>query len=385
MGKIVVGPKGPAVLIEPGDSCYSIAEDLTGDPDRWQELIDANPGRALSELGTFRDMIPGERLAVPLTWIEYAKSKGIEPSPDVAGFEHIARERAAAGEVVSLPLFWTNEDVKIVNAMGQLFGGSGDDVLVTFYQETAANMNPHVRTDFGGDAPDGRKMYEYGGLIGGLGSRWDGSKRVYPLDQTMHWPDGTWLKIVKDSSLSVQLQAIAQIWDWVFKTYIKGETLADRARRLDVPIHALIHALNFLPARINGLTSADQSITKATDKDPGTRTGSFYGDNAIFDVNKDGVISLRDMANFGDTQMEAMLNGSRGTLLVAAREQRIVSPIGSLAVLWAPITGEWKDLTGKAPVTTVGYGTSSGGFVNVGLLIAIALLLGVVYYAWKKS
>lgn len=384
MGKIVTGPKGPAVLIEPGDSCYSIAEDLTGDPDRWPELVDANPGRALSELGTFRDMIPGERLACPVTWIEYAKSKGIEPSPDVAGFEHIARERAAAGEVVSLPLFWTMQDVKIANAMGEVFGGNGDDVLVTFYQETAGSMNPHVRTDFGETAPDGRRAYEYGGLIGGLGSKWENGKRVYPLDQTMGWPPGTWLEIVKNKSLSVQLQAIAQIWDWVFKTYIKGETIGDRARRLEVPLHAMIHALNFLPARIGGLKTAEDAITKSTDKDPGTRTGSFYGDNIIFDVNKDGKITLRDMANFGDTQMQAMMNGSKGTLLVAARSDRIVSPIGSLAVLWGPITGEWQDLTGKPPVTSVGYSTSRG-FVNISLLIAIAVLLGVVWYVWKKA
>lgn len=376
MGKIVVGPKGPAVLIEPGDSCYSIAEELTGDPDRWQDLIDANPGRALSELGTFRDMIPGERLAVPLTWIEYAKSKGIDPSPDVAGFEAIARERAAAGEIPALPLFWTNNDVKIANAMGEAFGGNGDDVLVTFYQETAATMNPHIRTDFGAVMPDGRKAYEYGGLIAGLGSFWDAGERHYPLDQSMGWPKGTWLKIVKDASLPVQLQAIAQIWDHVFKTYIKGETIAQRAAKLGVPLHALIHSLNFLPARAGGAQTAEMPLTKSPE--------NFYRDNVLFDVNKDGAITIRDMADFGETQMQAMANGSKGALLVAARTQRVVSPLVALGVLWEPITGEWTDLVGKPPVTTVGY-TKTAGFANLGLLIAIAILLGVVYYAWKKS
>lgn len=377
MGKIVVGPKGPAVLIEPGDSCYSIAEELTGDPERWPELIDSNPGRALSELGTFRDMIPGERLAVPITWIEYAKSKGIEPSPDVAGFEHIARERAAAGELLpTLPVFWTNDDVKISNAMGEAFGGNGDDVLVTFYQETAATMNPHIRTDFGAVAPDGKKTYEYGGLIAGLGSFWDGEERIYPLDQSMGWPKGTWLKIVKEASLSMQLQAIAQIWDHVFKTYIKGQTIAERAAKLGVPLHALIHSLNFLPARAGGAQTAETPLTKSPE--------NFYRDNVLFDMNRDGAITIRDMADFGEKQLQAMAEGSKGTLLVAARTQRVISPIGSLAVLWGPITAEWTELTGKPPVTTVGYG-KSGGFVGLGLLIAIALLLGVVYYVWRKS
>lgn len=376
MARIIAGPKGPQVLIEPGDSCYSIAKDLTGDPDRWQELIDANPGRALSEIGTFRDMIPGERLLAPLSWIDYAKSKGIDPSPDVEGFRRLAEERAAAGEIVSLPLYWTREDIKIVNAMGAMWGGNGDDILVTLYQETAASMNPHERSDFGGKAPDGRAVYEYGGLIAGLGSFWDGKERVFPLDQSMGWPKGTWLKIVRESSLSVQLQAVAQIWDHVFKTYIKGETIDARAKRFGVPLHAMIHAMNFLPARASTVKDADAPLTKSPE--------NFYRDNVIFDVNKDGAISIRDMAVFGDRQLEAMAQGPKGSLLTAAREQRVISPLESLAVLWAPIEGEWRDLTGKAPITTVGYGERRGA-ASVAVLIAIAILIGTIWYVWGRK
>jgi hypothetical protein len=378
MARIVKGAKGPAVLIEPGDSCYSIAEELTGNADRWPELVEANPGRALSELGTFRDMIPGEQLSVPPTWIEYAKSKGIPIVSADAGdvLEHVREERAAAGDVVTLPLYWTQDDVRIANAMGAMWGGTGDDVLVTLYQETAGSMNPHITTDFGGAAPDGLPVYQYGGLIAGLGSFWDGSKRIYPLDQSMGWPSGTWLKIVKKSSLSVQLQAIAQIWDHVFKTYIKGETIDERAKRFGVPLHAMIHAMNFLPARASTVKDAESPLTKSPE--------NFYRDNVLFDVNKDGAITIRDMADFGDRQLEAMANGSKGTLLAQARSLRVIEPFGSLATLWAPITSEWQDLTGKPPITTVGYGTTSRGFANVGVLIAIAILLGVVYWVWGR-
>lgn len=382
MARIVAGAKGPAVLIEPGDSCYSIAEELTGNADRWPELVDANPGRALSELGTFRDMIPGEKLLVPPTWIEFAKTKGIDvASPDAGDvLEHMREERAAAGDVSpSLPLFWTADDVRITNAMGAMWGGTGDDVLVTLYQESAATMNPHITSDFGGTAPDGLPVYQYGGLIGGLGSFWDGVKKVrtYPIDQTMGWPAGTWLKIVKKSSLSVQLQAIAQIWDRVFKSYIKGETIDARAKRFGVPLHAMIHAMNFLPARASTVKDAEAPLTKSPE--------NFYRDNVIFDVNKDGAITIKDMADFGDRQLEAMAEGSRGSLLAEARSQRVREPYGSLAALWGPITGEWQDLTGKPPITTVGYGTTGArGFANVGVLLAIAILLGVVWYVWGK-
>lgn len=375
MARIVSGPKGPQVLIEPGDSCYSIAKDVAGNAERWPELIDANPGRELTELGTFANMIPGDRLYIPLDWIEYAKSKGMPIAKEAAGLSSCED----AGAI--LPNGFSNDDLRIVNAMGEAWGGTGDDLLSIWFQESG--IQPHIYTPFGANQADGRPVYEYAGLIEGLASVWKNGVRTYPIDQTMGWKPGTYLNIVRNQPIAVQLQAIAQIWDKTFKTWL-SEPIADRANRLGVSFSALAHALNFLPARVNGLKDADQPITKVTDKDPGTKSGSFYGDNPGFDMNRDGAISLRDMDLYGEMKLASLKKSNLGALVAAADSLR--SSKTSLASLWAPYTSDWENLTGKSPVTTVGYGarSKSGGFADLMVLVALFILGGVVYYKWGR-
>ena len=52
-----------------GDSPYAIAKKLTGDPNRWRELIKANPQKAVnSATGNFKTLYPGEVLNLPAGW-----------------------------------------------------------------------------------------------------------------------------------------------------------------------------------------------------------------------------------------------------------------------------------------------------------------------------
>jgi nucleoid-associated protein YgaU len=54
------------VTVKRGDSLYAIAQDLTGDGNRWKELADANPDKQWTETYIIQ---PGEELRVPKSWL----------------------------------------------------------------------------------------------------------------------------------------------------------------------------------------------------------------------------------------------------------------------------------------------------------------------------
>jgi nucleoid-associated protein YgaU len=55
------------VTVKKGDSLWNIAEYLTGDGERWHELINTNPNLKLSEDYVIQ---PGQVLHVPHAWAE---------------------------------------------------------------------------------------------------------------------------------------------------------------------------------------------------------------------------------------------------------------------------------------------------------------------------
>jgi hypothetical protein len=58
-------------LVQAGDSPFSIAQRLTGDPRRMTELIAANPDKPVDSINgitTFESIDVGEELALPTTW-----------------------------------------------------------------------------------------------------------------------------------------------------------------------------------------------------------------------------------------------------------------------------------------------------------------------------
>lgn len=374
-----IGPGGVRIMIEPTDvSVYTIAREMTGDGMRWRELVAANPQKTRGVSGGFQTLTPGETLCIPASWAESSDARGFEID-DAAGFEP---SEDAAG---ALPAGWSTDDAKIVESLAALWNVSVDDVLVTLYEESG--LQPHKMTDVGSKtAPDGRPMYWYGGLIGGLAETWNGTRRVYMIDESFGWPAGTWETIVTKTPIATQFQAIAQIWDKQFKTRIPGGlTLRQYADRMGVTPAAVIHAINFLPARVAGLKSADSPITKAGEP------GGFYEGNAGpkfgaswgLDVNKDGAISLRDLELHGLAKLSELEKSNLGTILAEARTG--TRPPDSLAALFAPISTQWKGLTGKPPITTVGWNEPPSGAAGGadGALLALGLALAIWHFTKK--
>jgi hypothetical protein len=365
-------------MIEPTDvSAYTIAKEMTGDGMRWRELVQANPQKTRGVSGGFQVLTPGETLCIPASWAESADARGLEID-DAVGFE----ESDDAGAV--LPLGWTTSDAKIVESLASLWNVSVDDVLVTFYEESG--LQPHKMTDVGSaTAPDGRPKLLYGGLIGGLAEMWNGTRRVYVIDESFGWPKGTWEKIVTETPIPTQLQAIAQIWDRQFKTYLGKLTLRQFAEKMGVTPAAVIHAVNFLPARVAGLETADSPITKAG------QPGGFYEGNAGpkfgpswgLDVDHDGAISLRDLEAHGQAKLAELEKSGIGSILASARNSP--RPPDALAALFAPIATQWQSLTGKPPITTVGWNEppSSGVGGAGGVLLAAGLAFGLWYFTKK--
>lgn len=54
------------VEVEKGDSLWVIAEDITGDGERWKELADANANRGWTK---DHKIFPGEKLKLPESWL----------------------------------------------------------------------------------------------------------------------------------------------------------------------------------------------------------------------------------------------------------------------------------------------------------------------------
>jgi hypothetical protein len=81
---------------------------------------------------------------------------------------------------------------------------------------------------------------------------------------------------------------------------------------------------------------------------------------------------------FGMTVMVGL-----GGILAEARTG--TRPPDSLAALFAPITTQWKSLTGKPPVTTVGWNEPPSGAAGGagGALLALGLAFGLWYFTKK--
>jgi nucleoid-associated protein YgaU len=79
-----IDPSNRAVyIVETGDGPIRIAKKITGDGNRWRELVSANPAKATKktgpDAGNFVTLRVGERLNIPKSW-ETAVEKGITPS-----------------------------------------------------------------------------------------------------------------------------------------------------------------------------------------------------------------------------------------------------------------------------------------------------------------
>jgi len=59
---------GRTYTVLKGDSAWKIAEKLTGDGNKWKQLIKANPQKRKASNGNFKTLNPGEKLKLPTNW-----------------------------------------------------------------------------------------------------------------------------------------------------------------------------------------------------------------------------------------------------------------------------------------------------------------------------
>jgi nucleoid-associated protein YgaU len=70
-------PTGGTYVVKSGDFPIKIAQKLTGDGNRWKELIAANPSKKVAPNGTFAQLMPGEILNLPASWSKPVTVAGI--------------------------------------------------------------------------------------------------------------------------------------------------------------------------------------------------------------------------------------------------------------------------------------------------------------------
>lgn len=63
-----LGCEPDEVIVQKGDTLWSIAHNGTGDGSRWEELAAANPDKGWDDRHT--TIRPGEKIKLPLSWRE---------------------------------------------------------------------------------------------------------------------------------------------------------------------------------------------------------------------------------------------------------------------------------------------------------------------------
>lgn len=381
MGKRA-GARGERIVIEPGDNPWKIAVECVQDGRRWPELVAANPQKTRAQSGNFASLMPGEVLALPGSWLVKMGGMPVTPivvSPgaaeigslhDAGAFEPSPRARSDAGALPSvLPYGWRETDVQIVTELERQWDLSVGDLFSVWYSESGLDPRKVAPDPF---APN----VLYYGL---------NMARPSLIDPEMKWPAGTWRTIVNDSPIATQLQALAQFYDHVSKRYL-GESFPARAAKVGVSGAAMLYMMNFLPGVAPRATNRDFVMARQGDATliPGTSLtyGQVYKSNPSLDMNKDGVITPADFDAVVARNRTILASSGPGKALLAAAKEVARAP---LATLFAPIAGEWQDLTGKAPIVTVGYGGGGSmpyGSRGAGLLETIALiaLVGAAAY-----
>jgi Tfp pilus assembly protein FimV len=79
------------VTVKKGDSLWNIADNLTGDGERWHELVDANPNLKLSEDYVIQ---PGQVLHVP----HWARTNPMDSTSDERTANNVVRHDEWAEE-----------------------------------------------------------------------------------------------------------------------------------------------------------------------------------------------------------------------------------------------------------------------------------------------
>lgn len=231
------------LMVAPGDSPWSIAGEHVGDTRRGAELVRENAAR---------ELVPGAVLRAPPSWAVRPSGPGAWAAAmdDAAGLADVSE--------------WDEDALSVLRGMALYWHIRPVEILGIFLQESGLD----ARATRGG----------YMGLISGSPST---------MDSLMGWPRGTWFEVVQAKPIATQLQAIAAFWRQIEIRYLRSSYLA-RARAWGTSVAGLIYAGNFLPARLAAVADADAPLTSAGEV--------FYADNRGLDEDKNGSISVRDMA-----------------------------------------------------------------------------------------
>jgi hypothetical protein len=361
------------IMVEPGDTTYTIARDYAGDGARFPELVRANPRKVTTVSGMFESLTPGETLTLPMTW-----GTRRAPAGSSLGAPDDAKGIDDAG---ALPYGWTNTDVQIVVELADAWDMDPEDLMAVWFSESG--LQPHL------ERPNIGPGYY------GLNMGWDQA-----MTGTAGWKPGTWISIVRNESVAVQLQALAKFYDAQAKQML-GESFASRAQKLGVTPAAVLYAMNFVPAWASRMRTADQPMVRnAPYSDFGIATGSartdlnalcalksfaaqeacFYKSNPGFDVTSKGYISMRDMdLRISRMRSNALASKNIAPLLLAARDKSDDPSMG-LAKLFAPSSNAYAQATGQNPYIPASM-TSGGGGGSI--LEDLVLAAGAAFVVWK--
>jgi hypothetical protein len=191
------------------------------------------------------------------------------------------RRREKANSMSTLPYGWTTRDLDAVTKLAGYFRADPRGILGIFNSESG--IQPRIGPVAG-----------YYGLT---------MARPDFIDPVIH---DSWIDIVKNRSIVEQLGAIKTYWDVTAKGLLHGDSVSTRARRLGIRGDTVLYSMNFLPARFavairarplpgQSPTNENGAMTRVSDHDPGTKSGSFYGDNPAFDLDGKGYITILDV------------------------------------------------------------------------------------------
>lgn len=198
---------------------------------------------------------------------------------------------------MALPFGWTSQELNRAASLAATYGAPLEDVLGIWFSESGLNWR-----NMKGD---------YGGLIMG---------RDDFVTQTSGMPTGSWIDIVSNQPLAIQLLAIKRFWDAQIRLWLGAKpgqeesVLKTRAEQIGVTPAGLLYSLNFVPAFASRAKTADGALVRSAELGGGdpnaTNTEArYYKDNAPLDVTKKGYISMRDM----DIRISAFKNRAKNS------------------------------------------------------------------------
>jgi hypothetical protein len=184
--------KGVRIIVDPGDSPWTIARDMVGQPLRWPELVAANPGKKTTPAGSFVSLVPGEELYVPASWLAHARpapdAGAMTPSP---GSSVVTPRKWAVALLARLGAPITEENISSIVAWVAFEGG---------HWNNSAKYNPLNTT---------RKY--------GASHAWGGA---VPIQVYTSWIEG-----LEATALTIEQKNMASIRDALLRSAAPEETL----------------------------------------------------------------------------------------------------------------------------------------------------------------